>query len=157
MGLTVSRTKIDRDGSIRTYNQKGQLHSFDGKPAIDGFPGRRNYIKKWYKDGKLHNDNGKPAIEYISYYLFYTDGNFVKSITRCNLCKKCGMEVGEYREQNDPYTWYCYECNKSMNCELVSIAWYPSDEEKSAFLEYVMERELAERKYMNDELNEYMY
>ena len=42
----------------RTCNEKGQLHSYNDKPAII----YSNGAKHWYKNGKIHRDNDKPAV-----------------------------------------------------------------------------------------------
>jgi len=41
-------------------NDKNQLHSFDGKPAVIKYNGD----KGWYRKGKLHRLDG-PAVEYV--------------------------------------------------------------------------------------------
>jgi len=46
---------------VETLNDKGELHSFNDKPAVDWV----DCDKFWYKNGKLHRDD-KPAI--ISIY-----------------------------------------------------------------------------------------
>lgn len=39
--------KIDRDGSILTYNENGKLHSFNGKPSLITREGKMVF----HKDG----------------------------------------------------------------------------------------------------------
>jgi len=46
-------------GIVETYNDKGKLHSFDNKHALEF----NNGDKYWYKKGRLHRIDG-PAIEY---------------------------------------------------------------------------------------------
>jgi len=48
---------------FETLNDKGEMHSFDDKPAVERVDGR----KEWYKEGKRHRLNG-PAIELINRY-----------------------------------------------------------------------------------------
>jgi len=50
---------IKYDNRIETRNDKGELHSFNDKPAIEYSSGS----KRWYKDGKRHRLDG-PAVEY---------------------------------------------------------------------------------------------
>jgi len=61
---------------IETVNEKGQLHSFNDKPATEWDNGFKN-CKEWYKNGKLHRDN-KPACISVSRcyirYSFYKNG-----------------------------------------------------------------------------------
>ena len=52
----------DEDGTIRWYNEDGELHREDG-PAIEYADGD----KEWYINGKLHRENG-PAIEFADDY-----------------------------------------------------------------------------------------
>jgi len=49
---------IKYDDRIETFNDKGELHSFRDKPAMEF----DNGLKGWYKEGKLHRLDG-PAIE----------------------------------------------------------------------------------------------
>ena len=56
----MSRRVVDVDGTIRYFNEHGQLHREDG-PAIDHADGTR----EWYVDGKIHRTDG-PAIERAS-------------------------------------------------------------------------------------------
>ena len=51
------RKEVDKDGTIRYYNDKNELHREDG-PAIEWADG----LKEWYKNGKRHREDG-PAIE----------------------------------------------------------------------------------------------
>jgi len=50
---------VKHDDRIETLNDKGELHSFDGKPAVDW----SNGDKFWYKNGKFHRVGG-PAVEW---------------------------------------------------------------------------------------------
>jgi len=54
---------VKYDDRVETLNDKGEVHSFDGKPAIEWVGGS----KGWFKEGKIHRVDG-PAIEqYIGY------------------------------------------------------------------------------------------
>ena len=52
--------EIDKDGTIRYYNEQGQLHREDG-PAVEYIDG----TKVWFLNDKRHREDG-PAIEYAS-------------------------------------------------------------------------------------------
>jgi len=52
--------KIDEEGNICYYNEKGEFHRLDG-PAIELATG----TKAWYVNGKQHRLDG-PAVEYVS-------------------------------------------------------------------------------------------
>jgi len=61
---------IKYDDRIETLNDKGELHSFNDKPAVEYSTG----TKKWYKDGKRHRLDG-PAVEYNDgYKAWYKEG-----------------------------------------------------------------------------------
>jgi len=52
--------KTIRCGSwVETLNDKGELHSYNDKPALEF----RNGTNYWYKEGKYHRLDG-PAVEY---------------------------------------------------------------------------------------------
>ena len=53
---------IDIFGTIRYYNEQGQLHREDG-PAIEWSDG----YKEWYINGERHREDG-PAVEWTSGY-----------------------------------------------------------------------------------------
>jgi len=53
-------SKIDKYGNKRWYNENGQLHSVDDKPAFVSVGGN----KQWFKNGVLHRDDDKPATEF---------------------------------------------------------------------------------------------
>ena len=52
------RKEIDKYGTIRYYNDKGESHREDG-PSVEC----ANGTKEWYKNGERHREDG-PAIEY---------------------------------------------------------------------------------------------
>ena len=49
---------IDEYGTKRWYNEKGQLHRDNDKPAVVSAHG----TKFWYQDGLKHRDGDKPAV-----------------------------------------------------------------------------------------------
>lgn len=52
--------RVDKNGNIRYYNAKGQLHRKCG-PAVEYTDG----TKSWWINGKQHREDG-PAVEYIN-------------------------------------------------------------------------------------------
>ena len=61
-------------GSLRWYNEKGQLHREDGPAFI-----RSNGDCFWRKNGKRHRENG-PAVEWSNGYKeWWVDGKFVRA------------------------------------------------------------------------------
>jgi len=69
---------IKYDDKVATFNDKGELHSFNNKPAVDFSNGN----KFWYKKNKIHRLDG-PAIEYNDgYKSWYYEGKkiYCKSI-----------------------------------------------------------------------------
>ena len=52
--------EIDDYGTIRYYNEQGQLHREDG-PAVE----YKNGDKSWHINGKFHREDG-PAIEWAN-------------------------------------------------------------------------------------------
>jgi len=57
-----------KDGTIRYFNEKKQLHREDG-PAIIWLSGD----KEWFLNGKRHRQ-GAPAIEFAEVKVWYIDG-----------------------------------------------------------------------------------
>jgi len=55
----MKNPQINKFGTKRWYNEKGELHRDGDKPAIEWIDGD----KTWFKNGKLHRDRDKPAIE----------------------------------------------------------------------------------------------
>jgi len=48
---------IKYDDRVETLNEKGQIHSFNDKPAIIRYETEDSAEnKEWYKEGKLHRD-----------------------------------------------------------------------------------------------------
>jgi hypothetical protein len=60
--MQIYKVTVNKDKTIRWYNDKGELHRLDG-PAIEHVDGS----KSWWLNGKHHRLDG-PAIE-------YTDGS----------------------------------------------------------------------------------
>jgi len=64
---------------IEIFNNNGELHSFDDKPAIE----YSNGDKFWYKNGKLHRGKG-PAVEYSDgLKCWYENGTQVHGTEEC--------------------------------------------------------------------------
>lgn len=72
MGDNMSKLtkEVTSRGSIKYYNEEGQLHRVDG-PAIEWADGNRT----WYKNGLPHRENG-PAVEHATdtYKAWYING-----------------------------------------------------------------------------------
>jgi len=51
--------KVDEYGTVKYYNEKGQLHREDGPAVI-----HTNGYEEWYQNNKLHRLDG-PALTYI--------------------------------------------------------------------------------------------
>ncbi len=64
----VSYKTTDSQGSIRWYNEKGQIHKGDG-PAIEWFDG----AKFWCFEGRFHRIGG-PAIDAVPRKEWYING-----------------------------------------------------------------------------------
>jgi len=59
--MTVTyKVEVDKNGTVRWYNQQGQLHREGGLPAIE----RADGSKQWHFNGQLHREGGLPAIEF---------------------------------------------------------------------------------------------
>ena len=70
--MQTYKVTVDKDKTIRWYNEKDQFHRLDG-PAIERADGR----KEWWVDGKLHRLDG-PAIEYANgYKSWYVNGEIM--------------------------------------------------------------------------------
>ena len=68
---------VDEYGTIRYYNDEGQLHKEDG-PAIEYSNGE----KFWYINGKCHREDG-PAVEYSDgYKAWWIDGKYINCETQ---------------------------------------------------------------------------
>jgi len=67
--MQTYKVTVDKDKTIRWYNDKGLLHRLGG-PAIEYADGD----KSWYVDGIRHRLDG-PAIEWANgYKAWYVDG-----------------------------------------------------------------------------------
>jgi len=65
---------IKYDNRVETFNDKGEMHSFDNKPAAE----YNNGNKLWYKEGEYHRLDG-PAIEYNDgYNYWYHEGKKIE-------------------------------------------------------------------------------
>lgn len=72
-----------------TRNEDGELHSFNGEPAVE----YTNGTKHWYKNGTLYRENG-PAVEYASGHKeYWTDGE--------NVSEECFKEY--LKETEEPW------------------------------------------------------
>lgn len=58
--METYKVTVNKNGTIRWYNENGQLHRIDG-PACE----YKNGEKEWYQNGKLHREDG-PAVEYAN-------------------------------------------------------------------------------------------
>jgi len=56
------------NGDFETRNDKGELHSFDDKPAVSRLYG----YECWYKEGKVHRIGGPAMIEYAASLWWYS-------------------------------------------------------------------------------------
>jgi len=84
---------IKHDDRTETLNDKGELHSFNGEPAIEYNNGTKSWLKEgkyhrldgpalecsngskwWYKEGEIHRVCG-PAIECTYAKWWYKEGN----------------------------------------------------------------------------------
>ncbi len=94
--------QIDKCGTTRYYNKRGQLHNENGPAEVYE---NGNKASKWYKNGKLHREDG-PAVEYANgikkWYLNdkqYTETQFNKKSgkivkhTMAEVNKKFGYKV----------------------------------------------------------------
>ena len=69
------RMVINSMGSICTFNDDGNHHSFDDKPAVIYADGEQH----WFKHGRRHRDNNLPAVvEPGGIKHWYKYGVFVK-------------------------------------------------------------------------------
>jgi len=82
---------------IDTFNDKGELHSFNDKPANDYYNGD----KYWYKNGKRHRIDG-PAITCNGNKWYYKEG------------KRHRLDGPAVELADGGKTWY-YE-DKEINC-----------------------------------------
>ena len=57
--IEESTCEIDKYGTKRWYNSKGEFHRQNDLPAIEYADG----FKEWWLNGLRHRDNDKPAIE----------------------------------------------------------------------------------------------
>lgn len=53
---------IDELGTMYWFDDYGEFHSIDDRPAIICASG----VKYWYKNGKIHRDGNKPAATFVS-------------------------------------------------------------------------------------------
>ena len=61
--MTVTyKVEVDKNGTVRWYNQQGQLHREGGLPAVEFADG----AKQWWFKGQLHREGGLPAGEYAT-------------------------------------------------------------------------------------------
>jgi len=58
----MKNPQVDEHGTKRWFNEKGELHRDDDKPAAISL----DVDKMWFKNGKLHRDRDKPAIEFVN-------------------------------------------------------------------------------------------
>lgn len=63
--MKTYKITISDDGTIRWYNENGELHR-EGGPAVE----YTNGTKIWYINGKLHREDG-PAIEFTNGVKFW--------------------------------------------------------------------------------------
>ena len=56
--LLTLECRVDSNGTLRYYNEQGQIHRVHG-PAVEYVVGGR----AWYQNGQLHRADG-PAVEY---------------------------------------------------------------------------------------------
>lgn len=69
--MQTYKVTVDKEKTIRWYNDKNQLHRLDG-PAIEG----ANGYKAWYVEGKCHRLDG-PAVEYTNGHKeWWVEGKF---------------------------------------------------------------------------------
>ena len=59
--MTVTyKVEVDKNETVRWYNQQGKLHREGDKPAVEYADG----AKQWWFKGQLHREGDKPAGEY---------------------------------------------------------------------------------------------
>jgi len=68
---------VKHEYGFEIYNYKDELHSFNGKPAVEYNDGTKIWYKEWYKKGKLHRLDG-PAVEFIEDKCWYYEGKEIK-------------------------------------------------------------------------------
>jgi len=92
---------VKYDNRIETLNDKGELHSFNDKSAIEYKSG----TKEWYKEGKHHRVDG-PAVEF---------GNGYKAWYKED--KRHRID-GPACEHTNGDNWWYYE-GKYINCSSI--------------------------------------
>lgn len=109
-----------------TFNDDGQLHSFDDKPASVYSDGS----KFWFKNGKIHRDNDKPAVitcRGIKYW--YKDGFFHRINGKPAIIYKASKRKRYFINGSELTDKQIKLLKKINSCELKQLPWLLNEDQ----------------------------